>query len=54
MNHSSNFHIGSYDENTKVFVGDEGGASPKLPMTFNFYDIEKVAERLAEYFKPKS
>ena len=54
MNHSSNFHIGSYDENTKVFVGDEEGASPKFPLTFNFYDIEKVAARLAEYFKPKS
>ena len=42
--HSSNLHLGSYDEQTKVFSGFEGGAIPdiEIPINANFYSIEAI------------
>jgi C-terminal processing protease CtpA/Prc len=44
--HSSDWHIGLYDAETKVFTGDEEGASPMLIPTFNQYDVNKMSEFL--------
>ena len=44
--HSSDWHIGTYDEKTKTFTGDEEGASPMLVPTFNQYDVNKMSEFL--------
>ena len=49
--HSSNFHIGWYDENTKECTGDEAGSSPSIPVDFSLYDIEKITTKLHQYFK---
>ena len=54
LNHSSVNHIGWYDEETKTFEGDEDGANPRIIVDFNFYDIEKIAEKMNETFKPKA
>ena len=44
--HSSDWHIGSYNAETKVFTGDEEGASPMLMPTFSLYDVNKMSEYL--------
>ena len=42
--HSSNLHLGYYNENAKEFIGFESGATPdiKIDNTNDFYDIEKL------------
>lgn len=54
LNHSSVNHVGWYDEETKTFEGDESGANPSIIVDFNFYDIEKIAEKMNQTFKPKT
>jgi len=43
--HSSNLHLGYYDEDNKKFIGYEGGATPDIEVAVNadFYDIDKLA-----------
>lgn len=42
--HSSNLHIGYYDETNKEFKGYESGATPdiEIPVNENFYSIESI------------
>ena len=42
--HSSNLHIGNFNENTEVFTGFENGATPDISISsFNdFYDVETL------------
>ena len=42
--HSSNMHIGYFDENKKEFVGFENGATPDIELNIdeNFYSIESL------------
>ncbi|MCR5456888.1 MAG: hypothetical protein K6F14_02295 [Clostridiales bacterium] len=51
INHSSNYHIGWYNEETKEFSGDEGGSSINIVLAMNLYDIEKVSETVKKYLK---
>lgn len=53
INHSSNYHIGWYDTETKAFTGDEAGATPQIALAMNLYDLEKVAQRVEEFLKIK-
>ena len=47
--HSSNIHLGYYDESTKEFTGFENGAIPDIEIenTDDFYDIEKLNSLIA-------
>ena len=41
--HSSNSHIGAYDDENNAFFGDEFGASAQIKLDYgSFYDIEKL------------
>ena len=49
--HSSPLHVITYDESGKM-IGDEEGVQADLPFSyFEFYDIEKLAEKIAKYQK---
>ena len=49
--HSSNLHIGYYDNYSDEFIGFEGGAKPHfiIENTDDMYDIEYLNEELPNY-----
>ncbi|MBQ9266358.1 MAG: hypothetical protein IJ186_04795 [Bacilli bacterium] len=46
VTHSSNTHLGYYDETQKIFYGYESGAAPTIAFSGNYYDVDAVASKL--------
>ena len=48
IGYSSNMHLGLYNQEADTFSGYEVGATPSLPISENFYDVNAIANAISK------